>query len=136
MSKARTHSVRVDEIKRIMEDRGITIAELAIATEMSRKTITNILTKKSDPLEDNLVRIATALGVKWRTLVEGYERDPQEAESRPVITSRTKLEMIFDTRANRMTDEQAIEAIIFKLKGQLKSIDEVHIRIIRDTNEG
>src|SRR5271163_3585354 len=73
MGKDRTYPVKVDVIRQLMEDKNISVSKLANATGLNRKSIHNILDKKSQPLEGNLVLIASALGVKWRSLVVGFE---------------------------------------------------------------
>ena len=143
MGKDRTYAVRVDVIRQLMEDKNISVSELAKAVRMDRKSIHNILEKKSQPLERNLVSIATRLGVKWRSLVEGFENAPQTLAEGDGLEEKTTITMLVDIRTKGMTDDQrkgtraekATELLLSKLKGHLKRFDEILISVLRDDDE-
>ena len=98
-NKSRTYPVRCDVMRSIMNEKNISQAALARAVDMSKKAIQNILNKVSEPLEDNLVNIAAALGVKWRTLVDDCEVAPDIVDEAAGFTtngSRTALAVAID----------------------------------------
>jgi transcriptional regulator with XRE-family HTH domain len=135
MGKDRTYPVKVDVIRQLMEDKNISVSALAMAVGMDRKSIHNILDKKSQPLERSLVAIATMLGVKWRTLVEGYDGKLQDLEGSGGLAAKTTFAFLVDIRNEGMTEEMANELIMRKIKGRIKNLDEIRISIMRDDDE-
>jgi transcriptional regulator with XRE-family HTH domain len=135
MGKDRTYPVKVDVIRQLMEDKNISISELAKAIRMDRKSIHNILEKKSQPLERSLALIATGLGVKWRTLVEGFENEPENLEEAGGLAVKTTVTMILDIRRKGITLDMATKLLMSKLEGHLKRADEIRISLLRDEDE-
>lgn len=126
------YPVRTDEIIRIMDERKISQAALAKAVRMSPRAINNILTKKSEPLEANLVKIAAILGVrKWRSLIEGYEGETEETNVEVgEVATKTTVSQLLDMRKG-MTPEEAINQVVDKLRKSLNFADLIQFEILR-----
>jgi transcriptional regulator with XRE-family HTH domain len=115
-----------------MEDRNISHAALARAVRMSKKAIQNILNKVSQPYEDNLVRIAAVLGVKWRTLVEGYEGDPQDAAPPSGVVAGTTVDILVNIRNDDIRDAELVKLLMDKLTKAVGIADVIRVVILRD----
>ena len=133
MAKERTRPIRLDMVREIMDEKGISVGDLVKATGLSRKGVNNILDGTSAPRVDNLVMIAAALGVRWRTLVEGHVGEPEVAGGGVAI--KTTVDIILDIRTGGMTEEEAIVALGVKLRGRIRNLDEVRIKVVRDDDE-
>jgi transcriptional regulator with XRE-family HTH domain len=132
--KDRTYPIRADVVKEIMANKNISISDLADATRMSRKGISNILNKRNDPLEGNLVLIAAALGVKWTTLVDGYEGKIVEEGASGGVSVITSERYIVDLRKG-VSQEDAIRKLTARFAKSIKIADEIHITILRESDE-
>ena len=133
MVNNRTHPIRADVVRQIMADKNISISTLAAATRMSRKGITNILNKRNDPLEDNLVLIAAVLGVKWTTLVEGYRGNIEKESDSGGVSVITLERYVVDLRKG-VSPEDAIRKLTARFATSIKIADEIHITVLRDSN--
>ena len=127
-------TLRLAVLLDLMKERNISPGDLVKATRLTRKGINNILNGTSQPRQDNLVLIAAALGVKWHTLLSGYD-GPPEAAVPGGVAAKTSLAITIDMRADGLTEDQAIEALMKKLRGRIRNIDEVNITVVRDDDE-
>jgi transcriptional regulator with XRE-family HTH domain len=59
-----------EEVRKILNNRGMTIAELSFDSRVQEATIRRILDRNSNPRLDIAKRIADGLGVSLDTLVE------------------------------------------------------------------
>jgi transcriptional regulator with XRE-family HTH domain len=130
---SRTWAIRVEEIERLMDQHNISRSELARRSGISPRQIANILNRKNDPREDSITRIASALGVKWRTLLAGHEGQPEEmvddevsrlATTRTVLTVRMKKGISPD-EAKRVLTQRLTEH-------HIQVSDIIQITILRD----
>ena len=139
MAKHPTHPIKTEVVRELMNDKGISVGDLVAATKLTRKAINSILSGESNPREDNLVLIAVALGVRWRTLLVGYDGEPQEGggSGKGGVIVEEKLVLTFDLRAGmaNMTNEEVMEVIFKRLGPRIGAVDEVKITFIRDSHE-
>jgi transcriptional regulator with XRE-family HTH domain len=119
-------------MRAIMEHRNISQAALARAVGMSKKGIANIINKVNQPFEDTLVKIGAALGVKWRSLIEGYDGDAEKAEEGGGVATKTTVDLMLDIRNNGMTPEQVTKFLMSKLDKSVDIADVIRITILRD----
>jgi transcriptional regulator with XRE-family HTH domain len=131
---SRTYPVRVDVIRDLMDQKNISVAVLVSATGKDRRTIQNILRKKTQPFEDTLVRIGAMLGVKWRSLIEGYEGEPEPANEGGGVATKTTKTYLVDVREG-MSNEQIVKNIMNKLSKDIDIADIVEFIILRRKNE-
>lgn len=68
-------------IKEIMSERNVTSAWLAEKVGISKVAVSNIVTGKSSPSLDNLLKIADALNVSITTLI-GEDKEEEEKRYR------------------------------------------------------
>ena len=129
--KSRTYPVRTEVIRRIMDKRNISPSALAKAVGKSKKAIMNILNKVNEPFEDTLIKIAAALGVKWRTLIEGCEGEAENAEEGGGVATQTTVHQLLDIRKG-ITPEQFNEYVERKLKPAVGIANIIQITILRD----
>ena len=132
MANERTHPVRVELIRKLMEDRNISQGAMAKAIRMSKKTVQNILNNESDPYEETLVKIAAVLGVKWRTLVDSYNDEEEENVAHGGVATKTTVDLIIDIRTDGMTPEKAKEFLLNKLSKSIDLADVIRVIILRD----
>lgn len=104
---SRFHAVRVDTILELMEDLQISKTELARRTGISLRQINNILKGENDPREDSIVRIAAALGVKWRSLLAKHEGPPTPIgdSGSGGIAQKTTTDLLIETRNGPSPEE-------------------------------
>ena len=132
LKNSRTYPVRTETMRAIMEHRNISQAALARAVGMSKKGIANIINKVNQPFEDTLVKIGAALGVKWRSLIEGYDGDAEKAEEGGGVATKTTVDLMLDIRNNGMTPEQVTKFLMSKLDKSVDIADVIRITILRD----
>jgi transcriptional regulator with XRE-family HTH domain len=132
MGNNSTRPVRVDEIRRRLEERNISQAELARAVGMSKKGIQNILNKVNDPREETLIRIASILGVKWKTLLDEFDGEIEEiGEGEGGIATKTTVDLLLDMRRPGMTPEKAAQFLLSKLGKSIDMADVIRVVILR-----
>jgi len=82
------YDMRTWFLRGIMNDRGVSVTELARRTRMSRKAISQIVNGRKRPHRSSERRIAEALGVSWmRAFLVSY----LEAERESVINEPATL---------------------------------------------
>jgi transcriptional regulator with XRE-family HTH domain len=129
---SQTRVVRVETIQSLMDSQNISKTELARVTGLSLKQIHNILNRISNPREDTIIRIAAALGVRWRTLLEEHEGEPQETGQVGVGTAvQTTVDVLVETSADLDPAEleRRLMSAIKKLGPERSKIADI-IRII------
>lgn len=80
-------------IKEIMSERNVTSAWLAEKVGISKVAVSNIVTGKSSPSLDNLLKIADALNVSIITLIG---EDKEEEEENAIVCPHCGNKIHFD----------------------------------------
>jgi len=117
----------IRKIKRIMEQRGITQADLAKLTKISASSISDYLTGKYIPKQDKLAIIAESLGVSPAWLM-GYGTDvdsekqyylnPETARLAQEVYDNPDLRILFDaSRHLTPEDIKFVVEMVKKMKG-------------------
>jgi transcriptional regulator with XRE-family HTH domain len=93
-------------IKEIMSERNVTSAWLAEKVGISKVAVSNIVTGKSSPSLDNLLKIADALNVSITTLI-GEDKEEEEEEN-VIVCPHCGGKIHFDGEP-RMPDHENIQ---------------------------
>lgn len=132
---SRQRSIRVDAIQTLMHHQNISKAELVRRARMSVKQVRNILAKRNNPTEDTLTRIASVLGVKWRTLLGEHDGPPEQASEDGGMAVKTTTDVII-RMSDTISPEEARQRLIQRLTDrQIRSSDIIRITILRDDDE-
>lgn len=137
--ESRTYPLRINEIRRLMDNQNISVAELARRTRISHKQIKNVLdgvTKKSR--QDTITRIAAALGVRWRTIVEDYDGPVEKADEGGGVAVQTTVDLFIETSDDLPPEEvqRRLQAAMRKAGSErIKSADIIRIIKLRPKNE-
>ena len=91
-------------IKEIMSERNVTSAWLAEKVGISKVAVSNIVTGKSSPSLDNLLKIADALNVSITTLIG----EDKEEEENVIVCPHCGGKIQFDGEP-RMPDHENIQ---------------------------
>jgi transcriptional regulator with XRE-family HTH domain len=135
---SRTRVVRVEVIRSLMDQLNISKSKLAKQARLTLKQVNNILSKKNNPREDTIVRIATVLGVRWRTLLEVHEGPPEETGEGGVSVAMMTVDLIIETSDDMAPEElqRRLEAALRKLgPNRMMAADIIRIVKLRTENE-
>ena len=106
-----TREIFVRNLRYLMEDRGITQADICRVLEVSSATASDWCTGKKFPRIDKLQRLADLLGVRLSNLTseEGI-RDYEDMARLEALHQNPKLRLLFDIQKN--LGDSALNAVL------------------------
>lgn len=106
-----TREIFVRNLRYLMEDRGITQADICRVLEVSSATASDWCTGKKFPRIDKLQRLADLLGVRLSSLTseEGI-RDYEDMARLEALHQNPKLRLLFDIQKN--LGDSALNAVL------------------------
>lgn len=130
--ESRTWSVRVEEIRRLMDLRNLSKSALAGRAGVDVRTIRNMLQKKNDPTEETLIQVARALGVQRRMLVQDEQGDTKPQYEEGGVSVKTTVDLLIQTSEDLTPQElqKRLETALQKAGHKRLDVADI-IRIIK-----
>lgn len=94
-------------LRELMEERGVTAAEISAATGIPRSSISEYLVGRQPKLNESLVRLAKFLGVSVERLITGKE--PEETLVEDLLASAEEVFMTLHEGTYRVRVEKRVE---------------------------